>query len=117
MSAIRRALAVACLGLTSCAMSGLRPDGVGSVLTQTGQSLTPQAALDRIVSGTSSKATVSAALGTAIVIPFDSGYEVWVYRWPGADRTARAATELVILFGPSGLVDKVRLRPGYETGR
>ena len=49
----------------------------------------------------------------AIVIPFDSGYEVWVYRWPGADRTPRAATELVLLFEPSGLVKKQRVRPGY----
>lgn len=113
MRSLRRVLAVACLGLAGCAMPGLRPDGAGSARTPAGQSLAPQAALSRVVPGASSKATVAAALGPAIVIPFDSGYEVWVYRWPGADRTARAATELVVLFAPSGLASKVRLRPGY----
>lgn len=118
MSALRLALAAVCLGLAGCAMPlGSRADGAGTVRTPTGQSLAPQAALGEVVPGTSSKASVAAALGTAIVIPFDSGYEVWVYRWPGADRTARTATELVVLVAPSGLVTKVRLRPGYEAGR
>ena len=69
--------------------------------------------MDMIATAKSTKADVSAALGKAIVIPFDSGYEVWVYRWPGADKTTRAATELVVLFEPSGLATKVRVRPGY----
>ncbi|WP_280151447.1 hypothetical protein [Piscinibacter sp. XHJ-5] len=72
--------------------------------------------MDMIAIGKSTRADVSAALGQAIVIPFDSGHEVWVYRWPGADRTSRAATELVILFEPSGVAKKVRVRPGYPTG-
>jgi hypothetical protein len=82
------------------------PHGHGTVLT-------PQSALDMISVGKSRKADVSSALGAAIVIPFDSGYEVWVYRWAGADKTPRSATELVVLFGPSGLVAKSRVRPGY----
>jgi hypothetical protein len=45
-----------------------------------------------IAIGKSTKADVMAALGQANVIPFDSGFEVWVYRWPGAQRTSRAAT-------------------------
>jgi hypothetical protein len=69
--------------------------------------------MEMIVIGKSTKADVSSALGRAVVVSFDSGYEVWVYRWAGSDRTARAATELVVLFAPSGLVTKVRLRPGY----
>ncbi len=63
--------------------------------------------------GSSHKAEVESALGHAIVIPFDSGYEVWVYRWPGPDRTTRSATELVLLFDSTGLMTKARLRPGY----
>jgi hypothetical protein len=66
-----------------------------------------------IAKGKSTKADVMAGLGHAIVIPFDSGFEVWVYRWPGTQRTNRAATELVILFEPSGIVKKTRVRPGY----
>lgn len=94
------------------------PDGPGPVRMPAGQTLTPQAAMELIAIGKSGKAEVSAALGgKAIVIPFDSGYEVWVYRWPGPDKTTRAATELVLLFEPSGLVKKLRLRPGYASGK
>jgi len=69
--------------------------------------------METIAVGRSTKADVASALGRAIVVSFDSGYEVWVYRWSGSDGTTRAATELVVLFGPSGVVTKVRLRPGY----
>jgi hypothetical protein len=61
------------------------------------------------------KAEVATALGKANVIRFDSGWEVWVYRWPGADRTTRGATELVVLFDAQGAARKVRLRPGYRS--
>jgi len=70
--------------------------------------------MDRVAIGTSTKADVSSALGEAIVIPFDSGYEVWVYRWAGPDGTTRSASELVVLFDPSGRVTKLRVRPGYQ---
>ena len=116
--ALRSAAFMTCLGAAGCAGIGLldpSPQGGGSVRTPAGQSLAPDAAMDKIAIGRSSKADVSSALGSAIVVPFDSGYEVWVYRWGGADRTPRAATELVVLFAPSGLATKVRLRPGYAT--
>ena len=71
------------------------------------------AAQSSIVIGKSTKADVTAALGQATRIPFDSGMEVWVYRWPGAQKTQRGATELVILFEPTGVVKKTRVRPGY----
>ena len=71
--------------------------------------------MDMIAIGQSTKADVSSALGKAIVVSFDSGYEVWVYRWGSPDQPTRAATELVVLFDPSGLATKVRLRPGYAT--
>ena len=110
------AACLASLGLGGCAGIGLSdpsPKGDGSVRTPSGQPFAPDAARDQIVIGGSSKSDVSSALGKAIVVPFDSGYEVWVYRWHGADRTPRAATELVVLFAPSGLATKLRLRPGY----
>lgn len=101
-----------CAGLSLFDPSAGRP---GSVPMATALSLAPQAAMEMIVIGKSSKADVSCALGRATVISFDSGYEVWVYRWAAADRTTRAASELVVLFEPSGLATKVRVRPGYAT--
>jgi hypothetical protein len=108
-------LAAACL-CAACAGPGISdatPDGPGTVRTPTGQPLAPQAAMDSIAIGKSTKTDVSSALGQAIVIPFDNGHEVWVYRWPGVDKTPRTATELVLLFEPAGVVKKARLRPGY----
>ena len=108
----------ACLCVTGCVTTGTldpSPAGPGSARTPTGESPAPQTAMNMVVLGKSSKADVGAALGTAIVVSFDSGYEVWVYRWRGADTTTRAATELVVLFDPSGRATKARVRPGYET--
>lgn len=87
----------------------------GSARTGAGAAVAPQAALATITTGRSTRAEVAAALGAAIVIRFDSGYEVWVYRWPGADTTPRAATELVVLFDAAGVAAKARLRPGYPS--
>ena len=112
------AAVVACLCVAGCAASRMPsplPERAGSPHTATGQTLAPGAAMDTIAIGKSTKADVFSALGKAIVISFDSGYEVWVYRWVGPDRTTRGATELVVLFEPSGLATKVRLRPGYPT--
>ena len=71
-----------------------------------------QSASDGITVGKSSKAEVMAALGTATVINFDSGYEVWVYRAKSRE-SAEAKAEFVILFSPDGVVSKTRLRPAY----
>ncbi|RQP22407.1 hypothetical protein [Piscinibacter terrae] len=102
----------ACLCVACASPPDAATDGAGTARTPAGQALTPQAAMDMIAIGRSRKADVSSALGTAVVVPFDSGYEVWVYRWAGADRTPRAATELVVLFAPSGVATKARIRPG-----
>ena len=71
--------------------------------------LTVQAASQRIVPGQSSRADVSAALGPAQVVAFDSGFEVWAYRSasPGAKSSD---TELVLLFSPDGILRKTRVR-------
>ena len=71
-------------------------------------------AKNAIVLGKSTRTDVLAALGETLSITFDSGYEVWVYRVAadGTARSAREATgEYVILFAPSGLVTKTRIRP------
>jgi hypothetical protein len=115
-------LLAAGLVLTGCAgLGGLgtpQSRGAGTAHAPAGEPLTPEAARERVAPGRSSKAEVAAALGPAIVIPFDSGYEVWVYRWPGADRKPREATELVLLFDPAGRLAKSRVRrpPGFAAG-
>lgn len=78
---------------------------------------------DAVAIGKSTKADVIASLGETLVISFDTGDEVWVYRLADetlakdpAQRIARRAApgtsaEFVILFAPSGLVAKSRIRP------
>jgi hypothetical protein len=73
---------------------------------------------DAVAIGKTSKADVIASLGETLVIAFDTGYEVWVYTL-AEERTPRSAgrgapgtsAEFVILFAPSGLVAKSRVRP------
>lgn len=93
------------------------PAGPGSARTPTGEVPAPQDAIDTVLVGKSTRSDVVAQLGPPIVIAFDSGYEVWVYRWRGADMTTRSATELVVLFDPSGVAMKARVRPGYEAAK
>jgi hypothetical protein len=111
-----RAYALAsCLLLAGCGAlteGGLQENAPG-VIVQGGR--TPAQA-EALVHAGQTRDEVRAALGDAKVIAFDSGWQVWVYRWPGADASTRAATELVILFEPSGKVRKVRLRPGVHGG-
>ena len=77
-------------------------------------------ALDTVVPGVSTKASVAAWLGPATVIRFDSAFEVWVYRGRSAGPAQQGGpgAELVILFSPAGIATKARLRPpdGVETG-
>lgn len=60
--------------------------------------------------GKSTKAEVRVALGEAEVVDFASGYEVWVYRERRKEKPAATAPELVLLFPPSGILAKTRLR-------
>jgi outer membrane protein assembly factor BamE (lipoprotein component of BamABCDE complex) len=68
-----------------------------------------QAASARVHPG-DTRDQVAAALGPSNILNFESGWQVWIYRWPGADNSTRAATELVILFEPGGTVRKLRVR-------
>ena len=71
-----------------------------------------QSAKDLVVLGQSTRADVLAALGPATVVKFDSGSEVWVYRARSPESKIEPA-EFVLLFAPSGIVKKTRLRPAY----
>lgn len=112
MKARLAAFAAACV-LCGCSVLGgpgrLPEEGPGIMQAS---APSPAQALGILDAGASTKAQVVAMLGSANVITFDSGWEVWVYRWPGAERTPRAATELVLLFDPGGMLRKKRVRPG-----
>jgi len=69
-----------------------------------------QAAAGTIAVGRSTKADVRAALGEAIVVDFESGYEVWVYRERLGQKAKPPVTELVLLFDPRGTLTKTRIR-------
>ena len=106
--------AVMAAALTGCAMSGAE-----------NRPLIDERTLNaRIVHGATTRADIFAAFGTASIVNFDSGYEVWIYKdTTGAPRLLRYVPvvglgaglipdrkrELVILFGPDGVVRKSRL--------
>jgi hypothetical protein len=75
-----------------------------------------QRAGDAITVGKSTKAEVMAMLGKTTVVSFDSGYEVWVYQITGEQWATRGITEFVVLFAPSGIVTKTRIRPAPPPG-
>jgi hypothetical protein len=75
-----------------------------------GEILSAPAAQDAVAIGKSTKADVRAALGEAVVVDFNSGYEVWVYRERLREKATPPATEFVLLFAPSGIVAKTRTR-------
>jgi hypothetical protein len=113
------------LCVTGCAtQSVMAPSAV--VTSPNTKTVDPGLVTDAVSIGKSTKADVIAALGETLVIRFDNGYEVWVYRLaddnaagskqrPVRDnpqRTRRGeSAEFVILFPPSGPVAKTRLRP------
>jgi hypothetical protein len=93
--------------------------------------------MDTIHIGKSTRAEVIAALGKATIVSFDSGFEVWVYQilggritgetsvrsswlervlYAGPKKGARGNAEFVVLFAPSGLVAKTRIRPAPPPG-
>lgn len=90
-----RALLVACALLAGCATTPPpKPAAPAPSLAERSASL---------AIGRSTKSDVRAALGEGTVVSFDSGYEVWVYRQPDV-------AELVLLFEPSGILSRTRLR-------
>lgn len=75
-----------------------------------GEVVSAHAARDTVSIGKSTQAEVRAALGKAVEIDFDSGYEVWVYRERLREKQPPPPTELVLLFSPSGTLAKARTR-------
>jgi outer membrane protein assembly factor BamE (lipoprotein component of BamABCDE complex) len=107
----RLSLAFACACGAGCALFQ-PPSTKAEAALLPGEVRSAQAANDTVFIGKSTKADVRAALGEPVMIPFDSGYEVWVYRQKEKpqDTAPRPRTELVLLFGPSGIVSKTRIR-------
>jgi hypothetical protein len=75
-----------------------------------GEVLSAAAAANVVTIGKSTKADVRAALGEAIAIDFESGYEVWVYKERLREKATPPAPEFVLLFAPSGILTKTRIR-------
>jgi hypothetical protein len=100
----------ACTCVAGCAGFQRSPTKAETTALLPGEILSAQAAKDTISIGKSTKSDVTAALGQAVVIDFDSGYEVWVYREKTQDKAPPPRTEFVLLFAPSGIVTKTRIR-------
>ena len=75
-----------------------------------GEIASARAAEGALAAGRSTKAEVRAALGPGTVVDFASGYEVWVYRQPPREKPPAPGAELVLLFAPSGILSKTRVR-------
>jgi hypothetical protein len=104
LSALKRASLVIAISVAGCATQ----------MPNLGNVASARDAQAAVSIGKSTKADVEAALGKAIVVSFDSGYEVWVYREKGAGglfaRPTRDNAELVLLFEPPGVLRKSRIR-------
>lgn len=118
-----------CACVAGCAVPGVSPVTTGTAAANT---ISARNARDAITIGKSTKAGVVAALGNTTVVSFDSGFEVWVYQiigervtggtaamasWverllhAGSEKGTRGNAEFVVLFAPSGVVAKTRIRP------
>jgi hypothetical protein len=91
--------------VAGCAMPG--PSTVPSAIVTSPRAkvISPNGIKDTVTIGKSTRTDVIAALGETLVISFDTGYEVWVYRLVNAK-----SAEFVVLFTPSGIEAKTRIR-------
>jgi hypothetical protein len=121
---------IAAAAALTAALWGCAGPGSRSAATLPGtRAVSEDAARSGVVLGRSTQAQVLAALGPTTRVRFDSGYEVWVYRWEGGrpaagaardeaparaaakgTNTANGADEYVLLFDPAGIVTKARVR-------
>lgn len=100
--------------LAGCATDFVMPSA--HVTSQRAKVIAPDRARNAVTIGKSTKADVLTALGETLAISFDTGYEIWVYRLPSGPFARRDdAGEFVILFAPSGVVAKTRIRPPAAT--
>ena len=98
---------LACALLAGCALTQPKP---AEKPLGPGEIVSALEAANALRVGTSTKSDVRAALGQATVVDFPSGYDVWVYRERGGPEAATPAGELVLLFEPSGVLAKTRVR-------
>jgi hypothetical protein len=106
---LRASLALTfCAYVAGCALLQPPPPKAAPLLP--GEILSATAAKDSISIGKSTKENIRAALGEPVIIGFDSGYEVWLYRERLPDQKPPPRTEFVLLFAPSGIVTKARIR-------
>jgi hypothetical protein len=105
-----RAILAACVFFGGCALVQPRPPAPEAAPLGPGEILSAQAANDAVAIGKSTKADVRAALGEAVIIEFESGYEVWVYRERLREKATPPQTEFVLLFPASGILAKTRIR-------
>ena len=83
------------------------PDSTWVEIESMDEPSTVRTAAAGIEPGESTKADVREQLGPPKVIDFASGYEVWVYRTLSPE-TKAMTSERIVLFAPSGLVQKSR---------
>lgn len=69
--------------------------------------LGPGDAVASLAAGRSTRADVEARLGEADRVGFDDGHEVWIYR---SHPVRPGQAEVVLLFGPDGVLRKLRSR-------
>ncbi len=106
----RRASAIVAAALCAC-LAGCASKGTGERPSRTQATSVPADARAAVTIGKSTKADVIAALGKTVAIAFDSGYEVWVYHIKGDTALPPGTAEFVLLFDPTGVVTKTRVRP------
>ena len=112
----RLVVAALCLAVAACAAPGtFQSPGATAALPGTA-TISAEALATPITLGSSTREEVAARLGRTTRVRFDSGFEVWVYRFAGepGGRTnpgASGPAEYVVLFTPSGIVAKTRFRP------
>ena len=105
---MKAAVAVSVL-LGACAIMQPPPKPADTPLGP-GEIRSARAGESALAVGKSTKADVHAALGEATVVDFASGYEVWVYRERAQEKEPAAKAELVLLFTPSGILTRTRVR-------
>ena len=104
-----RAILAACALVGGCALVQPRPPVAEAAPLGPGEIRSAEAANHAVAIGKSTKADVRATFGEAVVVDFDSGYEVWVYREPPREKATLPQTEFVLLFHPSGTLAKTRV--------
>ena len=104
-----RAAVVACALLSACALLQPPPKPKDTPLGP-GEIRSARASEGALAVGKSTKADARAALGEATVVDFASGYEVWAYRERAQEKEPAAGAELVLLFAPSGILTRTRVR-------